>query len=266
MLKLILILLALSFYQSHDSLKFLSNTNSCWVNAYSRGEGKPLKQCEADEFKVAIRQPKGDTLCEKYCPQGWTRQLFKLCMKSCPPGYPNSPNDLVCTKTNSYGRGIGYFPMNWETCEQDNPQGCELNGLLIYPRCAAGYHNVGCCVCSRDCPDGYRDLGPACLKPSFKLTYRKFFQCDQEIVEQKCLPSCKEGFRSHRTLCLAECPEGMTLCGVICLRNQNCTKEIWEQTNLAVCHAIKEHHDHYEINFEHFGYGYHQCIETNIFN
>jgi len=49
-------------------------------------------------------------------------------------------------------------------CNRANPQGCEMNGAIAYPKCKPGFHNVGCCICSPDCPSGMTDVGALCNK------------------------------------------------------------------------------------------------------
>jgi hypothetical protein len=58
-------------------------------------------------------------------------------------------------------------------CEKENIQGCEIWGLLMYPKCKKGFQNIGCCICSPDCPRGMIDLGLICAKNSYKLDKRK---------------------------------------------------------------------------------------------
>jgi len=57
----------------------------------------------------------------------------------------------------NYTRGHGYTwkfgdPMGdtlmFSRCEKDNGKGqCEKYGLIVYPKCKAGYKPFGCCVC-----------------------------------------------------------------------------------------------------------------------
>lgn len=44
-------------------------------------------------------------------------------------------------------------------------QMCPQNGALYYPKCKQNFHNVGCCICSPDCPSGWTDIGVSCKKP-----------------------------------------------------------------------------------------------------
>ena len=57
-----------------------------------------------------------------------------------------------CAKPKPYGRGIGY-PWKFgdklndhgmrSRYEKAHPEGCEKNGLIYYPKCREGSHNVG---------------------------------------------------------------------------------------------------------------------------
>jgi hypothetical protein len=35
---------------------------------------------------------------------------------------------------------------------------------MYYPKCKPNFHNVGCCICSPNCPSGMRDSGILCHK------------------------------------------------------------------------------------------------------
>jgi len=108
-------------------------------------------KCKAGFYNVAC------CICEEYCPEGFR------------------DDGLYCGKPAAYGRGVGYpwefgDEMNLDAarkrCLKDHPEGCEQWGLIIYPKCKQGFHNVGCCVCSPDCPQGWTDIGVSCKKPS----------------------------------------------------------------------------------------------------
>lgn len=82
---------------------------------------------------------------------------------ACPAGFTD--NGLYCLKPRAYGRGVGYVLWKRDQCEKDYPKlGCEKNGALWYPKCEPGYHNVGCCICSPNCPEGWTDIGISCKK------------------------------------------------------------------------------------------------------
>lgn len=92
--------------------------------------------------------------------------------KACPGGFRD--DGAYCYKPAPYGRGAGYpwhfgDPFNasgmFARCERDWGRGnCEEYGLIVYPKCRAGFHNVGANICSPDCPAGMTDIGISCQK------------------------------------------------------------------------------------------------------
>jgi hypothetical protein len=112
------------------------------------------------------------------------------CWKGCPKGFRD--DGLFCAKPAAYGRGggsvmhpqgcpagytdtgllctrcTGWFPWEWhcDTVTQDLAcdAGEDENLGLCYTPCREGFHNVGCCICSPDCPAGMEDIGVSCLK------------------------------------------------------------------------------------------------------
>lgn len=112
-------------------------------------------------------------LCYPQCKPGYYGSL-NICYASCPAGYSNGPT--YCGKPDSYGRGGGYpwkfsdglnDHKQFDRCNKDNPQGCEKSGAIVYPKCKAGLHAVGCYVCLPDCPAGFNDTGATCEKPRY---------------------------------------------------------------------------------------------------
>ena len=115
---------------------------------------------------------KSGLLCYPKCTAGY-KGVGPVCWKRCPSGWTDI--GVSCTKPKAYGRGVG-FPWKFgdkafslkgakKRCEQKHGVGkCEKNGLIYYPKCKAGFHNVGCCICSPDCPSGFKDHGAFCGK------------------------------------------------------------------------------------------------------
>jgi pimeloyl-ACP methyl ester carboxylesterase len=109
-------------------------------------------------------------LCYPKCAAGM-KGVGPVCWQGCPSGMTD--HGAGCTKPAAYGRGAGY-PWKFgdglnndgmlSRCRKDNPSGCEMDGAIAYPKCRAGYHKVGCCICSPDCPSGMSDSGATCLK------------------------------------------------------------------------------------------------------
>jgi len=103
-------------------------------------------------------------LCYPNCQAGYSG-FMTMCTQDCPSGYRN--DGLFCFKPSAYGRGAGYAIWSGGRCNRDNPQGCEKWGLIWYPRCRANFHNVGCCICSPNCPAGMTDIGISCAKKTY---------------------------------------------------------------------------------------------------
>lgn len=90
------------------------------------------------------------------CRPGW-EQDAALCYPKCRPGYRG--RGPVCWRQgkNSYTRagfawkaGDKLFSLNGARARCQARHGrrrCEKWGALIYPKCRAGYRNVGCCIC-----------------------------------------------------------------------------------------------------------------------
>ena len=103
-------------------------------------------------------------LCYPKCKPGFSGIVTK-CVQECPPGWRN--DGFFCAKPAAYGRGTGYAIWNEAKCNRENPGGCEKWGLNWYPKCKAGFHPVGCCLCSPSCPQGMTDIGVSCQKSSY---------------------------------------------------------------------------------------------------
>jgi hypothetical protein len=147
--------------------------DACWKRAYGRGAGKAISICDAGTERDGA-------LCYPLCSSGFTG-IGPVCWENCPSGFKNTGVD--CLKPSSYGRGAGYLPRDLGTCEAHHSQGCEKYGLLYYPKCAANYHAVGCCVCSPDCPSDMRDIGVSCQKRSYGRTAGTPFKCAAGLEE-----------------------------------------------------------------------------------
>ena len=90
----------------------------------------------------------------------------------------------------TYGRGVGYanYFETWDEqlkrCEKSEGTACEWNGLIAYPKCKAGYHSVGCCLCE---PDG----GPGIKQTLFD---RQYCAAGETNVAGLCYKNCKSGY------------------------------------------------------------------------
>lgn len=161
-------------------------------DSYGRGVGKPLI-CGADEEQDGA-------LCYPKCKDGY-KGVGPVCWQQCPASFRD--DGAFCGKPEPYGRGVGYPLWDEKKCEKEHGA-CEKDGLLWYPKCKSGFHNVGCCVCSPDCQSGMQDIGVSCQKKSYGRTVGKpLHACpeDQDKDGALCYPKCKSGYRGAGPLC-----------------------------------------------------------------
>lgn len=79
----------------------------------------------------------------------------------------------------------------WSRCERDNGRGnCQKDGLIVYPRCRPGFHQVGCCICSPDCPSDTTDVGISCQKNLHGVGGPKPLVCPSDRKMDGVLLSC----------------------------------------------------------------------------
>lgn len=156
----------------------------------------PLSACPAGKEKDGA-------LCYDKCPSGYDG-VGPVCWQICPKGFRN--DGAFCGKPKSYGRGAGYITKS--KCENKAGSGkCEKNGLIWYPKCKAGFHNVGCCVCSPDCPDNFgTDIGVSCTKKTKTRGAGTPLVCPkgQIKVGGLCYEDCAAGYKRKDLLCLKD--------------------------------------------------------------
>ena len=118
---------------------------------------------------------KSGLLCYPPCRDGY-KGVGPVCWSQCPRDFPD--HGAFCGKPAPYGRGVGYpwkfgdkpFDLGAaeRRCERDHGQDrCHKDGLIYYPKCREGFHNVGCCVCSPNCPSSMKDIGVSCAKDPY---------------------------------------------------------------------------------------------------
>lgn len=205
----------------------------CWRESYGRGAGT-IPSCGAPLVNEA-------GLCYQSCRTGYTGAAF-LCWKDCPSGFRD--DGLFCAKPSAYGRGSGYpwhlgDALNLDAaktrCEKENRQGCEKSGEIMYPRCKTGFHAVGCCICSPDCPSGMTDAGVSCAKPQGINRGVGILPTQCENGENNaglCYPNCKSGFNGVGPVCWGNvCPSEFPVeCGMSCSVSQSaCVEGIFGQ-------------------------------------
>jgi hypothetical protein len=197
-----------------DGINKASDTLS---KSVGRGVGKPIHTCKSDEEKDGL-------LCYPKCGNidgVSTTGVGPVCWQNCPPEFTD--NGAFCLKPEPYGRGVGRIPdvscppgfnnrgigmaswcdngptWPWDLRTRDSNKTCrsdeELNGGLCYPKCRAGYHAVGCCICSPDCPAGFgADIGISCTKKAEGRGAGSPMGCaeNEENDAALCYPKCDD--------------------------------------------------------------------------
>ncbi len=209
----------------------------CWRDSYGRGAGKVPGACAEGRDRIGL-------LCYTKCPDGMKRSGFD-CYSVCPSGMRD--DGLFC-RAAEYGRGGGY-PWKgkdgfsdkgmFRRCEADHGSGnCEKNGAIVYPKCRAGYHNVGCCICRPDTPNcealglgGRFDL--SCAK-KIKTGDPRVGVCPagQERNAGLCYNNCKAGYKGVGPVCWGKSPADWVECGMGSARNKKiCGATIFNQVS-----------------------------------
>lgn len=219
----------------------------CWKDSYGRGVGEVPNSCR-DGFE----RTGADLLCYEKCNSGFYG-VGPVCWQDCPAGYRNDGGH--CAKPEAYGRGAGY---PWEfgdpafkgdgqiaRCERDNGAGnCEQDGALYYPKCRPGFHKVGCCICTPDCPAGMVDIGVSCQKQSYGRGVGEGAFCsndqEQDFQGGLCYPKCKPGTSGVGPLCWSGCPSDYPVnCGAACgVSESACAFAIMEQVQSSTDVAL----------------------------
>lgn len=172
------------------------------LTSYTRSVGTPLV-CPSGKVQSGA-------LCYDACTSGYTL-VAGVCWQQCPAGYPDA--GAVCGKPAAYGRGAGYpwklgdkvgsLDQARDRCARANPQGCEKNGQIIYPKCRANYRAIGSNICSPVCPVGMPDAGAFCSKRTERRAATPLSDCPSGKVNenQLCYEPCKTGYTGIATTC-----------------------------------------------------------------
>ena len=123
----------------------------------------------------------------------------------------------------------GYFCRNTNACDPAKNQEACLG--LCYPKCKAGFHPVGCNICSPDCPPStankiITDDGAFCRSRTCNPA--------DELSGELCYPKCKPNYDGVGPVCWEKCPDGWTNDGAFCRRAGYC--EANEDRNGALCY------------------------------
>jgi hypothetical protein len=216
----------------------------CWVETYGRGVGAIPDQCPRGAEKSGL-------ICYKKCGAGYTL-VAGVCWQNCPAGLGLRDDGAFCAKPEAYGRGVGY-PWTFDDpafdlgpaakrCEAQNKNGCEQDGLIWYPKCKPGFHKVGCCICSPDCPKDMVDIGVSCTKKTYLVDIVEPTCAEgQQNDAGLCYKQCGQGFKPVGPICWGECPAGMESCGgALCAdTKRECTETITGQVMSTLRSAVK---------------------------
>lgn len=217
---LILVICALIMMSGNNSV-YAQGAEFCWKDSYGRGVGTIPSQCPNGQEKIGA-------LCYDRCPANTKRFGFD-CHSVCPSGMRD--DGLFC-RAAEYGRGAGY---PWEfgdgfdlsgakrRCERTHGS-CEQNGLIIYPKCRAGYSAFGCCICRPNTPN-CRALG---MNPGIDLSCAKKVYIgkpktagcgSKEYDAGLCYDKCKAGYNGVGPVCWGKVPSGWVSCGMGAAKN-----------------------------------------------
>ncbi|KAF0699919.1 Aste57867_9542 [Aphanomyces stellatus] len=195
---------------------FDPNPQICRRKGEGRGFGKPLQnQCQDGEEAYGA-------LCYPKCKDGYEKVGCCICRKKGCSGVDGAVDiGVSCSKPKPYGRGVGYALWHEGKCKAENANySCEKNGLMWYPKCKPGFHNVGCCICSPDCPAGTTDDGEFCRKDSYgRGVGASRLGCPAGLDKSGlfCYPACKPHYNGVGPVCWPECPANAPFkCGLFC--------------------------------------------------
>ncbi len=180
----------------------------CWKSSYGRGVGTIPGTCKPKETKSGL-------LCYPDCKPGYYN-VAGVCWQGCPDGFRD--DGAFCRKA-EYGRGAGYALWDEGKCNRDNKQGCEKNGLMWYPKCAAGYSAFGCCICRPDqtCPPGWNAVAGSCQKSSYVVGPITPNCGDKQYDAGLCYKTCSTGYNGIGPVCWGQCPPELPVdCGAMC--------------------------------------------------
>lgn len=212
-------------------LKIADSSSVCWKEAYGRGVGTVPSTCGDDQVKSGL-------LCYPKPEPGYS-VVAGVYSQDCPLGFKD--NGLFCAKPDSYTRGAGYawklgdkaFSLDGarDRCTVDNSQGCDTEGAVVYPKCKANFHAVGCCTCSPDCPVGMTDIGVSCAKKTYvKAPITPKCAPGESYDAGLCYKPCADNSKGVGPVCWNECPSNMVNCGAMCgSSKEKCAEAIGKQ-------------------------------------
>lgn len=234
----------------------------CYRGSYDRGLGEIPSACANNTLeKDRTGGPAG--LCYPKCQSGYSG-VGPVCWQDCPSGFRD--DGAFCAKPAPYGRTAGRVPdvkcpkgywqrgigaaawcdnrafWVWELKTTSATIACknseEMNGGLCYPKCKKGFHAVGCCVCSPDCPAHLgADIGVSCTKHSYGRGSGELSTCPSNMIRDEtggpaglCYPRCKAGYHGVGPVCWQDCDPGWADCGAGCAKtSSDCGSTTFDQ-------------------------------------
>ncbi|MDB4727917.1 RICIN domain-containing protein [Saprospiraceae bacterium] len=221
-------------------------TPYCYRDSYGRTAGNVDGHCPDSGWEKDKTGGSGG-LCYPKCKSGYSG-VGPVCWQSCPSGFRD--DGAFCAKPASYGRGVGRVPdvtcpkgykqrgvgaaawcdnratWPWNLKTKSATIKCKStetkSGGLCYKKCRTGFHAVGCCICSPNCPPGFgTDIGVSCTKKSYGRGAGKLSDCrpGQERDGLLCYPKCKEGYHGVGPVCWQNCGPGWVNCGAGCAKS-----------------------------------------------
>jgi len=172
---------------------------SCWEDFKTKTEDKGYWNYSPGCGTLVAPCWDGTKVCKNDCYRTW---IVKLVTTSTGCG---------CIKKTLFDR---------QSCRPDE----DLKDGLCYPKCREGFHAVGCCVCSPDCPPDFGpDIGVSCTKKNYGRGAGEILQCPTGYVADEtggpaglCYPACKSGYHGVGPVCWQTCTNGLVPCGAGC--------------------------------------------------
>jgi Ricin-type beta-trefoil lectin domain len=204
----------------------------CWKDSYGRGVGTIPDGCPPGKERIGA-------LCYSSCPSGMYRFGFD-CHANCPSGFRDE--GLFCRK-DAYGRGGGYAFWDTWKCDRDHGAGnCEWWGGMVYPKCAPGYHNSACCICTPnniDCNSlAWMSEVPddaSCAK-QIRIGDPTPMICPSSKTNSGglCYPPCGAGYTGVGPVCWGNVPSAMVDCGMGAAQNSSTCAQVVSAQVLSV--------------------------------
>lgn len=121
----------------------------------------------------------------------------------------------------------------YKRCERDHGRGkCEKWGLIVYPKCRAGFRPFGCCICRPPIPNCHAlgmngGIGLSCAKKLIiGRPHAPGCPSDRDNNAGLCYSRCKAGYHGVGPVCWSIPPEDWVDCGMGSARDSETCKKI----------------------------------------